>query len=341
MALNIGAPRIQVFIPGTQQPASGYKIFTKYGSLSTSPGNPIATYPTIADAINLTNPNSNPVVLDSNGMANIVVVGSTKLILTDENGDVNSPIWTFDNLGLVNTSIYDSDGNLLLSFSEVPSAVNWIEISNAATGNAPSIATDGNDTNIDLDVDTKGTGEINLNATVNVAENLDVTGNSTFTGAVSFTNIPTGIVPPGAAMDFYLTSPPVGWFVCDGSAISRTVYSALFAAIGTTFGSGDGSTTFNIPNMQRRVKVGSGGSGTGTLGNSVGNTGGAETHTLTQTEMPAHTHSFSPSTFASQYAAGAVAAGNALGSSNTGSTGGGGAHNNMQPSMVVLSCIKW
>lgn len=52
------------------------------------------------------------------------------------------------------------------------------------------------------------------------------------------------------------TSAPSGWFLCDGSAISRTTYSELFAIIGTTYGTGDGSTTFNIPNLKGRAIVG-------------------------------------------------------------------------------------
>lgn len=57
-----------------------------------------------------------------------------------------------------------------------------------------------------------------------------------------------GGVPPGKIDMFAMSAVPYGWFLCDGSAKSRTTYAALFAAIGTTYGSGDGSTTFNIPN---------------------------------------------------------------------------------------------
>jgi len=94
-------------------------------------------------------------------------------------------------------------------------------------------------------------------------------------------------VPSGTLVDFAGTAAPSGWLVCDGSAISRTTYAALFAVIGTTWGAGDGSTTFNIPALSRKTTVGSGGVGTGVLGNAVGNTGGAESVTPTQV---AHTH---------------------------------------------------
>jgi len=94
------------------------------------------------------------------------------------------------------------------------------------------------------------------------------------------------VIPPGSMLDFAGTVSPTGWLLCDGSAVSRSTYSALFTAIGVTWGVGDGSTTFNLPNMTRRLGMGSGGSGTAIIGNAVGNIGGAETHTLTSAQIP-------------------------------------------------------
>lgn len=59
-----------------------------------------------------------------------------------------------------------------------------------------------------------------------------------------------GGVPPGAIVHFSRNSPPTGWLTANGAAVSRTVYAGLFSAIGTTFGSGDGSTTFNLPDLR-------------------------------------------------------------------------------------------
>lgn len=63
-------------------------------------------------------------------------------------------------------------------------------------------------------------------------------------------------VPPGALQDFARATAPTGWLVCDGSAVGRTAYAGLFAAIGTTFGAGDGSTTFNLPDLRGQFRRG-------------------------------------------------------------------------------------
>lgn len=98
-------------------------------------------------------------------------------------------------------------------------------------------------------------------------------------------------LPAGMLLPFAGSSTPSGFLLCDGTAVSRTTYANLFAAISTLWGVGDGSTTFNLPNLSRRTLAGSGGASTGTLGNTTGSTGGAETHTLTSAELAAHTHS--------------------------------------------------
>lgn len=77
---------------------------------------------------------------------------------------------------------------------------------------------------------------------------------------------------------------PTGWLKCDGRAISRTEYSALFNVIGTTYGTGDGSTTFNLPDMRNRFPVGAGDS------YALNAKGGANTVTLTADQMPSHRH---------------------------------------------------
>ena len=166
---------------------------------------------------------------------------------------------------------------------------------------------------------------------------------------------------------------PDGWLLCDGSSLLRATYPDLFAAIGTTFGSADG-THFNVPNLKGRVVVGKDGSQTEF--DAIGETGGAKTHTLTTAEMPSHTHAQDAHTHTQNshsHTVGPVAWGTGAGGTNrryeTGgggligtepyngnsgsttatnqntvatnqNTGGGGAHNNLQPYIVLNYIIK-
>ena len=113
-------------------------------------------------------------------------------------------------------------------------------------------------------------------------------------GILSFTSsIPIGTVLPFAGSSL----PANGWLFCNGQAINRTTYSALFTTIGTTYGVGDGSLTFNIPDMRGRVPAGLDVDSSGfalritvtasdVSGTVLGSTGGTQTHTLTAGELP-------------------------------------------------------
>jgi microcystin-dependent protein len=99
---------------------------------------------------------------------------------------------------------------------------------------------------------------------------------------------PTGLAPTGAITMFAAASAPTGWLLCNGSLVSRSTYSALFAIIGTSYGVGDGSTTFGLPNLKGKIPVGYDSSQTEF--DALGETGGAKTHTLTTGEIPSHNH---------------------------------------------------
>ena len=154
-------------------------------------------------------------------------------------------------------------------------------------------------------------------------------------------------IPVGAMLDYAGAGiVPSGYLLCDGSPVSRTTYADLFTAIGTTWGVGDGSTTFDLPDSRRRVAVGSGGTGTGTLGNAVGDMGGAETQTLTVAEMPAHSHSwdYSSTAFNHPTSDGNIGTGSQLRiafNNSTNTTGGNSPHNNLQPSYIIQKIIKY
>lgn len=85
------------------------------------------------------------------------------------------------------------------------------------------------------------------------------------------------------------TSPNANWMICDGRLVGRTNYAALFNIIGTTYGAGDGSTNFQIPDLRGRTAVGAG-LGTGLTDRVLGGSHGAEDHVLSTAQLPSHTH---------------------------------------------------
>jgi microcystin-dependent protein len=87
------------------------------------------------------------------------------------------------------------------------------------------------------------------------------------------------------------SSTPTGWLACDGTAVSRTTYADLFTAIGVTFGGGNGSTTFNLPDMRSRMPIGAG-AGTGLTNRTLGGSGGGETKVINSANLPVHVHGF-------------------------------------------------
>jgi microcystin-dependent protein len=98
-------------------------------------------------------------------------------------------------------------------------------------------------------------------------------------------------LPTGSLLPYAGATAPSGYLLCDGSAYSRTTYANLFSAIGTTWGAGDGLTTFNVPDSRRRAIIGSGGTVvSGLVSNTTGSVGGEELHTTVVAEMPTHNH---------------------------------------------------
>lgn len=138
------------------------------------------------------------------------------------------------------------------------------------------------------------------------------------------------------------TTAPAGWLVANGAAISRTTYAVLFAAIGTAFGTGDGSTTFGLPDLRERVPVGAS-AGSAEFG-TVGATYGEKKHQITIPEMAAHTHSGSSVPLYYMGIGGTAnftPGGNNQVGSPVYSVGGDQAHNNIQPSIALTPLIKF
>jgi microcystin-dependent protein len=165
---------------------------------------------------------------------------------------------------------------------------------------------------------------------------------------------------PGIISMYGGVNSPTGYLFCDGSAVSRSAYSRLFSVIGTIYGNGDGVNTFNLPNLQGRVPVGL--KASEPVFNALGNIGGTGAHTLSESEMPVHNHSITDPGHTHSYqnqsndhqvavsltttdTADNVNVNQTTGSSTTGitinNTGGGLAHNNLQPYIVLNYIISF
>lgn len=149
--------------------------------------------------------------------------------------------------------------------------------------------------------------------------------------------------PAGFILAAGLDSPPMGWLLCNGQAVSRTgVYAPLFAAYGTRFGAGDGSTTFNVPDIRDKTIIGVSAS------HPMGWTGGAETHTLVLAETPAHQHQVAGRALDDEGTDRATAEviidndwqGNQT-TKTTDDRGSNQPHNNMQPSFALNYFVKY
>ncbi len=174
--------------------------------------------------------------------------------------------------------------------------------------------------------------------------------------SIAIADVVGGNTPVGSVLMYSSDTAPTGWLLCDGASVLRASYPALFAVIGTTYGSADG-THFNTPDMRGRVPVGygagtgGGASGTGAptggsalTARAMGAWTGEETHALTEAELAAHTHG---STINSVLNAGGPAGPFGAGNTHTvsygttsGSAGSGTAHNTVQPVMTLNFIIK-
>ena len=182
----------------------------------------------------------------------------------------------------------------------------------------------------------------------------------TVVGDISATGTIHGVTPVGAVVAYTGSSAPTGWLLCDGSTVSRTTYSGLFAVTSTTYGVGDGSSTFALPDLRGRApfgvdamnnSVGTGGGAASRLtgASTLGAVSGTETQTLSTRQMPSHVHTLM--THPTDNNHNAQAGGRPEGSDQTRagsiytgdsvqSTGGGHPHQNMPPYLVLNYIIK-
>jgi microcystin-dependent protein len=224
---------------------------------------------------------------------------------------------------------------------------NWVELASATTDLTGYATETYVDTSISNLVDTAPTALNTLNELA-AALGDDANFASTITSLIAdkISNVPGMISQYGGA------TAPTGWFLCEGQEVSISTYTNLYNALtstGTLFpygantnGSGGaGSTHFRLPNLKGRIPVGK--DSAQTEFDALGETGGAKTHTLTTGEIPGHIHS---SSWTQTYVAAgglsvvAVIPGGSAGF-NVSETGGGGAHNNLQPYVVINYIIRY
>jgi len=276
--------------------------------------------------------------------SNTVVLPNAKIELKGDKGDRGEP-------GAGGEIIGGVEGNLVGI-----DASGFIEDSGVAPADfAPALGSDDNYVTDAEKVILANTSGVNTG-------DQDLSSYATKTGIETLTNKTinandntlTNIIPAGTINMFGGSSAPTGWLICNGNAVSRTTYSSLFSIIGTTYGTGDGSTTFNLPNLKGKVVVGLDSGDTSF--DVLGETGGAKTHTLTTAEMPSHTHvqnSHSHTNYGALIPRGTGGNFRELtvspGSNNVNSgsttavnqdTGGGLAHNNLQPYITLNYIIK-
>ena len=148
-------------------------------------------------------------------------------------------------------------------------------------------------------------GNVSVSGAASIAGNTTIGGNLAVTGTITVSG--GDIIPTGVIWEYGGATPPAGWLFCNGAAVSRATYAALFAIIGTTYGVGDNVTTFNVPDRRDRVGIGSGltytRGQTGGVVTATTSTDGAHNHTgntggtaLTTAQLPSHTHTGTTST---------------------------------------------
>ena len=204
---------------------------------------------------------------------------------------------------------------------------------------------------------------VTVSGAATFSSTVTVVGAAVFKSNVSIGGTLTGggAIPSGTLLPYAGATAPTGYLLSFGQAISRSTYADLFSAISTTYGVGDGSSTFNVPDLRGRAVAGQddmGGTSANRLtdqtggvnGDTLGGSGGSETHTLTTAQLAAHTHGagtyvVNSGSDASGEGPNVVSRSDAAQRTSpvvgdSGSTGSGSAHNNVQPTFILNYIIK-
>lgn len=325
----------------------------------------VTTFPTAANRANSLpyfDENGDLTILDAGGLSPILTAGNyivdtftasatpgaglfvpgttTTLTLSQAPGTVNNAFVSFDAADQL-VSTLSLSGTSITFDAPIPFGVQKVQVRqagvlpiNTPANNSVSTATiqDGAVTAAKMAPDSVSTGNV-IDASITLVKlNSDVT-------SYIAAQIAASTEPIGSIKLWGSASIPTGWLALDGASLLRATYSTLFGVLGTTWGSADG-THFTLPDLRGRAPIGVG-TGSGLSARALAATGGEETHLLTTPEMPAHTHA---NTFAGHSTTGGSTgyseAAPTTPSLNTGSTGGGGAHNNMQPFAAINFIVR-
>jgi hypothetical protein len=254
MAAFASPPKLQFFdING--DPLSGGKVYTYEVTTTTNK----ATYPTLADAAAQTNANANPVILDSRGEAVIVLTGPTKFRIDDSN---DNNIYTVDNYYPSSVGvIFDTNNKKILQLNATANAVNYVEITNAATGNNPQISSEG-EANIGLDFYDSNENELlTLDSTASAVNQVNIknaaTGNKPQVNAEGEANqgLTFNDTNANELLTLSSTAAAVNYVEVKNTAttVRPEINAAGEAAMGLIFRDGSGNELFRLSGVSSAV----------------------------------------------------------------------------------------
>jgi microcystin-dependent protein len=228
---------------------------------------------------------------------------TSQLLLSNTGSADNPPQLGFQAAGVLGMSLYLNASGLNAITNQGGSSL----IINTSGQLNPLSFSDGSIPSAKLVPGSVGTAQITSASITNALLAPGCIDTSKFVGGTmnaiqNAAGCPVGTIIMWGGYPVAAANPPNGWYPCDGTALSRTTYSALFAVMGGLFGAGDGSTTFNLPDFRARCPIGSDYYAPGPPASWVGNVingvypgwvGGEWTHVLSVAEMPSHAHSIS------------------------------------------------